>query len=91
MMFKGDFPRINDYPFSDAVPKEIIDGRIESLKTYEESYFNIIPPNVCWESLDLQSRMRFYYRKRIQKLCQNNVCMIQTRNKMRSIDTKNII
>ena len=77
MMFKGDLPRINDHPFSDIVPKEIIDGRMKSLKTFEESYFNFIPPNFCWESLDLQSRMRFYYRKRIQKLCQNNVCMIQ--------------
>ena len=81
MLFKGDFPRINDYPFSDTVPKEIIDGRMESLKTFEESYFNFIPPNISWESLDLQSRMRFYYRKRIQKLCQNNVGIHDTKNK----------
>ena len=77
MIFKGDFPRINDYPFSDTVPKEIIESRIESLTTFEESYFNFIPPNISWESLDLQSRMRFYYRKRIQKLCQNSVRKIQ--------------
>ena len=80
-MFKGDLPRINDHPFSDIVPKEIIDGRMESLKTFEESYFNFIPPNFCWESLDLQSRMRFYYRKRIQKLCQNNVPIHDTNAK----------
>ena len=73
MIFKGDFPRINDYPFTDTVAKDIIAGRLESLKTFEESYFNFIPPNISWENLDLQSRMRFYYRKRIQKLCQNNV------------------
>ena len=70
------FPRLRSLPFSTDFDQGIVNERQNLFKKFDSFHQNLIPHNKSWYAGDLMSRMEFFYKERIQRLCSGHVSIM---------------